>query len=915
MNYNRLFGFILGAALPVAAAAQHYADPDPKALKRDEAQLLMDNGHYYYASLLLQETGDVAGRLVCEYFLNRKGTAERIKAWTGDNPLEPETNRLKLMEANLYVRDKLYDRALDIYRKRNTDNVPLSELTEAQLNEAIVYIETRQYEPARRLLTTLRERQTHRSDILYYICYVNYMDGYYKEAIRDFAKLAKNSRYASQVQVYEADCHLNSGNASKALTLIRRYRTSRRHPELALEAKRIEGEALYQTGKYYDAINALTAYTYKVQQPKRTALYKLGMCYLKTDNYDKAAENLVAGAGDEPCAMAQNAWLNAGIAYVKLKRTDQARMAFQQAAGMEYDRKAQEEALYNYALTQHDGQTMGFGEGVRTLEQFLNQFPDSKYKHTVSRHLQELYLQQGNAEEALASISKIENPDKDMLATKQHILYNLGVNQFRKADYAAARQLMQQSLQAQDNTECYYWLGETAYRLGKYRQAAKDFKTYLDRADAQAANRPLAQYGMGYALFKLKEYTEAQACFSAFLRQNTAAQTAAGGSASLQADALNRMADCLFTQRKYNEAYAAYQKVRDTHAAQADYALLQQAFIAGLKGDYDRKVALLSNFHGTYAASPLNADALYEQGRAYVQKNDAANALNAYRTLQERYPKSTAAQKAGNEIGLVYFTQGNMDLAVKAYRQVVADFPKSEAAQTALANLKDIYTRQGRVDEYAAVAATAGNPVSAEELDRLTDEAALRALTDGQYRLALTHYTQLEAQTASDEMRAKALTGQLRAAMALDDDETVIATAGKILQPGTKLPLETLQEARLDRAHRYMKKGQADKAVADLNYLAEDSVTVYGAQATVELAQYAFDTRQYEGAEQLIMQFTDKGTTYDYWLARAFVLLADVYAQTDRKIEAKQYLLSLKANYPDNEEINRMVDERLGKLN
>lgn len=915
MNYNRILGLLFGAALPLAASAQHYADPDPKALKRDEAQLLMDNGHYYYASLLLKETGDVPERLICEYFLNRKGTAERIKAWTTDNPLEPETNRLKLMEANLYAREKQYDKALDIYKRRQTDNVPLSELTEAQLNEAIVYIETKQYAPARELLVKLRERQTHRSDILYYICYINYMDGYYKEAIRDFARLAGNKNYANQVQVYEADCYLNSGNAAKALTLIRRYRVSRRHPELMLEAKRIEGEALYQTGKYYDAINKLTDYTGQTQQPKRTALYKLGMAYLKTDNYERAAENLSAGAGNESNAMAQNAWLNAGIAYVKTGKTERARMAFQLAADMNYDNDAQEEALYNYALTLHDGESMGFGESVKTFERFLNQFPNSKYRYSVSRHLQEVYLQQDNAEEALASINKIEHPDKDMLQTKQHILYNLGVKKFQAADYAATRRFMEQSLQAQDNPECYYWMGESAYRLGQYNQAVKELQTYLARAAAQAPNRPLAEYSMGYALFKLKKYTEAMPHFRSFTQTGHNGDVAvAGGENALRADALNRTADCLFTDRKYDEAYNTYQKARDLQSTHGDYALLQQAFIAGLKGDYDKKVSLLSGFHGLYAASPFNADALFEQGRAYVQKNDADNALNAFRTLMERYPKSVSAQKAGNEIALVAFAQGKTEEAIKNYKQVVASFPQTEAAQTALANLRDIYTQLGRVDEYAAVAATAGQPVSAEDLDKLADDAALRAYTDGQFAQAMQHYLQLEAQTTSEQMRAKALTGQLRCALAEDNDEQVIQTADKILRPGVKVAFETAQEARINRAHRYMKKGVSDKAVADLTLLAEDSVTVYGAQATVELAQYAYDTKQYEGAEQLLTQFTDAGSSYSYWLARAFILLSDVYAETNRKIEAKQYLLSLKSNFSDNEEINRMIEERLAKL-
>ena len=33
--------------------------------------------------------------------------------------------------------------------------------------------------------------------------------------------------------------------------------------------------------------------------------------------------------------------------------------------------------------------------------------------------------------------------------------------------------------------------------------------------------------------------------------------------------------------------------------------------------------------------------------------------------------------------------------------------------------------------------------------------------------------------------------------------------------------------------------------------------------------------------------------------------------KTDRKVEAREYLLSLKSNYSENEEINNMIKERL----
>ena len=49
-------------------------------------------------------------------------------------------------------------------------------------------------------------------------------------------------------------------------------------------------------------------------------------------------------------------------------------------------------------------------------------------------------------------------------------------------------------------------------------------------------------------------------------------------------------------------------------------------------------------------------------------------------------------------------------------------------------------------------------------------------------------------------------------------------------------------------------------------------------------------------------------------LARSFVLLSDVYVKLDRKMEAKQYLLSLQQNYQADDDIAGMIESRLEKL-
>lgn len=897
---------IVVAALPAATMAQHHTDPSANVLQQEETARRVGESHYL-APRTSDDTPDAPISLIRDYQLALPGTAQRIADWTASHPVNAMSERMNLLYANLLVKEGKWDEALDIYRHHNLINVAGDEREDAMLHQAIACIHTGDVAHAEALLAELNSSKRFGIDVQYYSGYVQYMKGNYAAAMPYLETAAASADYRRKAVVYLADCHLQNHQPQVAQRLLREA-AGQIAPELTPEVMRIDGEAMYEQGLYGEAITRLKQYVAATEEsPKRTALYKLGMSQLQTGDYNGTAELLSQSAGSERDALSQSAWLHAGIAYIATQRKQQAGIAFQQASEMHYDSKTQEEALYNYAMTLHDGATMGFGESVGVFERFLNAFPQSQYSNTVSQHLTEVYFTTKNYPAALASINKIKNPTPAITQAKQQVLYNLGVQKFIDGDFTAARNYMQQSIQAKDNVEAYYWKGESEYRLGQYSQAAADLSRYINNASAQdAKNKALAHYALGYTLFKQQKYAEALPHF-----QHSA--TSATNSALLRADAYNRLGDCQFTARQYDAAFNSYATSLSTDRSHGDYALLQQAFISGLKGNYQQKVNLLDQLGRDYGDSEYGADALYEQGRAYVQSGNRQKAVDAFNRLITNYPQSVNARRASNEIGLIYKESGQTDIAIKAFTQVIEKYPNTVEAQTALASMRDIYTAQGKVNEYAQLAAKAGKALTAAELDNMTLEAAEHAMAAGQRDKSLQFYRQLEAQTQSANMRHKALDGQLRAAKEAKNNDAVIDVATRMLADPKTSP-DAAAEARLYRAQSYMAKKNSDAAVGDYQQLAADTRTVFGAQGTVELAQYAFDTRQYQSAETILTNFTNSGTTHTYWLARAFVLLADVYAATDRDIEARQYLLSLKSNYTESAEINNMIEERLKKL-
>ena len=63
-----------------------------------------------------------------------------------------------------------------------------------------------------------------------------------------------------------------------------------------------------------------------------------------------------------------------------------------------------------------------------------------------------------------------------------------------------------------------------------------------------------------------------------------------------------------------------------------------------------------------------------------------------------------------------------------------------------------------------------------------------------------------------------------------------------------------------------------------------------------------------------INRFIETGTPHQYWLARTFILLADINIAQKENFQAKQYLLSLQSNYKAQDDIQNMIDNRLKQI-
>ncbi|MBO7559439.1 MAG: tetratricopeptide repeat protein [Bacteroidaceae bacterium] len=446
---------------------------------------------------------------------------------------------------------------------------------------------------------------------------------------------------------------------------------------------RLAGEKLYDEGNYEKALGYLEA-----GEKTRTSQYKQGMCYYNMGRFDAAYNTLVESASIDQDEMAQNAWLHAGIAALQLNKKSEAQKAFLNASQMNQNPALREQALYDYALTLHEQSAT---TTVSVMEQFLKEFPASKYATSVSQCLTEVYMQKKDYSKALNAINKVQTPNSDTQADKQKVLYNLAfqeLNQKHLQDaltYATQAVAMgKQDIEAY--AESYYIKGDCDYQLGNYAQAANDLATALNLGQ-QTPNRKLknndyALYTLGYAQFKQQKYNAAIEQFQKIVAMSDNTSTGK----SMKADAYNRIGDCYLNMRNYGEANANYELAKKTYYGWGDYSMLQQAYIEGLNDNYDKKIQMIEQMLAEYPGSNLTAKALYEQGRAYVLSGKEDEASAVFSSISRRFPQSEYAQKAREEI-----VNMATNIAIQDSIAAAQDSIANEAAKAPVVAAQNLY--------------------------------------------------------------------------------------------------------------------------------------------------------------------------------------------------------------------------------
>lgn len=422
-----------------------------------------------------------------------------------------------------------------------------------------------------------------------------------------------------------------------------------------------------------------------------------------------------------------------------------------------------------------------------------------------------------------------------------------------------------------------YGCGATAVTAGEAQRGASLLQECVDmRGDKELTAR--AALWLGDAYYSLGQYSRAEKAYRLSL------QGGLDGSTEMLAD--YDLAYALLMQEKFKPAMGYFKTVADKSSIlpsdMRHDARMRYADCLYYTGDYNAALTAFTTLGGE-GNSPDYAT--LRRAQLLGVKGDIKEKIRLLERFSTAYPSSRWTVNALTELAETYTSEGMHAKAADTYRNITEKYPESDSD-------------------------------SGKRLGESYYMLATQLYEKGDLPEALKAYRNLE-KYGSPELVAEAYAGIMRTS---ENPQERLEYARLVRRSGG-LDTDAVEEATLIEALELTgstgSKSQHEGA-AMLQNLAQNPQSANGARAAVELGQWLLgrgDKSSLDEAAALMENFTSSGTPQRYWLARGFILMADIYEKQGKGYLAEEYLRSLRENYPGKElDIHDMISKRLKRL-
>ncbi|HET6243019.1 MAG: tetratricopeptide repeat protein [Bacteroidetes bacterium] len=266
----------------------------------------------------------------------------------------------------------------------------------------------------------------------------------------------------------------------------------------------------------------------------------------------------------------------------------------------------------------------------------------------------------------------------------------------------------------------------------------------------------------------------------------------------------------------------------------------------------------------------------YESAEGLYLKGDCQEAIINFNNYLQKFPEGVFVLQVNFYLSECHFKAKQYEMAIKGYLFVVAQ-PRNIFTEKSLAKTAHIYFEQKN------------------------------------YIQAKLAYEKLEKQSEHSALLMDARIGLMRTNFILKDLQTAKEYADKVMVM-ENISQKVINEANLIQAKASLEQNAFDKAYEKFKMVAENAPSnELGAESKYNMAYVRYLQQKYSESEKEIFALADKFSAFDYWVAKAFILLSDNYLAQNDAFQAKHTLQSIIDNY-EGDDLKTLAREKLKSI-
>lgn len=809
----------------------------------------------------------------------------------------------------------------------------------------IAYIE-QNYSVALKYFSDLKDDKNFVNVIPYYVAQIYYFQDKYEELISYVQPLVEQavvSRLA-EITLLLAESYFALKDYNQALKYYQLYLDKSRIASIDATTNYKIGYCYYHAGKYDQAIQFLQRSIGINDTLSQNAHYHIGYCYIKTGNkkFARTAFYEAYKIGKNPIITEDALFHFAKLSYeLDMNPYNEAIKALLDYIAS-YPNSHRVNEAYDLLINLYF-QTRNYREALVSIEKIPK--PNEKflqaYQQLTFYHGIELYVNNKFSEAIDAFKKSLKYP-------------------YERIYYA----------------ESMFWIAESYYRLNLIDSALHwNLQFHKNPFSARTKIYVRSFYNLGYCYFHQKQYDKALTQFRQFIERYKEKDEILQDACVRLADCYliqRRFDDALTNYEKAyaiigpNKSYALFQgaivkgitrdyqgKIKDLSTFMNTYrndplfieAIYETAFTYELIDDYKNAIFHYQNIIQNYKNAPQRVRALKKLGLLYYKLDRNNEALTLLQKIVEEFPGTDEAREVmfvirniyteqGDPDGFVSFMQrlgtslsipeqdsisyrsaenlffrGDCSAAIQAFERYIKNFPYGAFLLNAYfykAECEYSFKRyEQALQSYKYVIEREWNKFSERALINVSQMYYLNK----NYERAAEYYGLLEQKASSRDNILLARIGLMRSYFHAKLYRMAINAAEKVIQHESK---EHSNEAYAILGVSYYETeefAESQRYWQELIKLNNE----YAAQAYYYLALINYRLNRPAEAERLIFELLSKLPSYEYWIARSFLVLADIYTDKGDYYQAKHALQGVIDNYHGIEVVNE-AKQKLQKI-